>query len=61
MGSQTVRLDEALRGVVKLGLDTQPFIYFMEAHAQYDALVTAIFQRISDGQVLGATSTAKNR
>jgi hypothetical protein len=35
-----MRLDEALQGVVKLALDTPPVIYFVEAHAQYDALVT---------------------
>ncbi|MCX7969611.1 MAG: PIN domain-containing protein, partial [Armatimonadetes bacterium] len=56
MGTQTMRLEEALEGVVKLALDTPPVIYFVEAHPEYDALVTAIFQKISDGQIVGLTS-----
>ncbi|MEZ8222393.1 putative nucleic acid-binding protein, contains PIN domain [Candidatus Fervidibacteria bacterium JGI MDM2 JNZ-1-D12] len=51
-----MRLDEALEGVVKLALDTPPIIYFVEAHAQYDPLVTAIFQKINEGKILGLTS-----
>ncbi len=35
-----MRLDDALRGVTRLGFDTSPFIYFVEAHPRYDALVT---------------------
>jgi predicted nucleic acid-binding protein len=40
----------------KLALGTPPVIYFVEAHAQYDSLVTAIFQKINEGQILGLTS-----
>lgn len=51
-----MKLDEALRGIVKMALDTPPIIYFIEAHEQYDALVTTIFQRINNGQIVGVTS-----
>lgn len=51
-----MRLDEALQGVVKLALDTPPVIYFVKTHAQYDALVTEVFQRINEGWIIGVTS-----
>jgi predicted nucleic acid-binding protein len=50
------KLDDALVGVTRLGFDTSPVIYFVEANPQYDALVTEIFQRVSNGAPLGATS-----
>lgn len=50
------KLDEALAGVTGLGFDTAPVIYFIEANPQYDALVTEIFQRITDGTMHGLTS-----
>lgn len=50
------KLDDALMGVTRLGFDTSPVIYFVEANPQYDALVTEIFQRVSNGAPLGATS-----
>lgn len=49
-------LDDALSGVTVLGLDTAPVIYFVEAHPQYDARVTAVFQRIASGTLAGITS-----
>ncbi|MFA0760008.1 MAG: hypothetical protein HZLCBSQH_000093 [Candidatus Fervidibacterota bacterium] len=51
-----MRLDEALQGVVKLALDTPPVIYFVKTHAQYDALVTEVFQRTNEGWIIGVTS-----
>ena len=50
------KLDDALSGVTLLGFGTSPIIYFVEAHPQYDALVTEIFQRITDGKLEGRTS-----
>jgi len=50
------RLEDALSGVTRLGLDTAPIIYFVEAHPRYDALVMEIFQRIADGRLVGVTS-----
>ena len=52
------RLADALAaaGVVSIGLDTSPIIYFVEAHPQYDALVEEIFQQITQGQIQGVTS-----
>ena len=35
MGSPTMRLDEALQGILRLGVDTAPFIYFVERHPDY--------------------------
>jgi hypothetical protein len=57
MGSPSlINLDAALRGVTRLGFDTAPVIYFVEADPRYDALVTEIFQRVSNGALTGATS-----
>ena len=57
MGSSTViKIDDALSGVVRLGLDTAPVIYFIEANPSYDELVTEIFQRVSRGALTGVTS-----
>ena len=49
-------LDSALADVTRLGLDTAPIIYFVEAHPRYDALVTEVFQRIANGRLVGVTS-----
>jgi predicted nucleic acid-binding protein len=51
-----ISLDDALANVTALGFDTAPIIYFVEQHPRYDALVSAIFQRIADGAVRGVTS-----
>ncbi|MCS6859790.1 MAG: PIN domain-containing protein [Abditibacteriales bacterium] len=48
--------DDALAGVTRLGFDTAPIIYFVEAHPQYDALVVELFQRVADGILTGFTS-----
>lgn len=53
----TVKLDGALSGVTRLGLDTSSTIYFVEAHPKYDAILTEIFQRIANGTIVGVTST----
>ena len=47
-----MKLDDALAGVNRLGVDTSPIIYFVEAHPGYDPLVTAIFKRIDDAAIL---------
>jgi hypothetical protein len=51
-----MKLDDALAGVDRLGFDTPPVIYFVEAYPRYDALVTAIFQRIAARTLHGVTS-----
>ena len=50
------KLDDALSGITRLAFDTSPVIYFVEAHPKYDALVTAIFQRVADGRIIGIGS-----
>lgn len=50
------KLDNALAGVTRLGFDTSPVIYFVEAHPRYDALLTEVFQRVADGAFVGITS-----
>ncbi len=52
-----MRLDAALADVTRLGFDTPPIIYFVEANPQYDALVTAVFQHVEDGRLEGITSS----
>ena len=57
MGSPPVtKLDAALAGVTRLAFDTSPVIYFVEAHPQYDVVVTEVFQRVADGALAGYTS-----
>jgi predicted nucleic acid-binding protein len=51
-----MKLDDALRGVARLGFDTAPVIYFVEAHPHYDVLVTEVFQRVAAGALRGVTS-----
>ena len=49
-------LETALTSVTKLGLDTPPIIYFVEAHPDYDERVTEIFRQIASGKLTGVTS-----
>ena len=51
-----MKLADALDGVSRIGLDTAPIIYFIEAHPKYDSLVTAVFGSIADGNLIGTTS-----
>lgn len=51
-----MKLDDALAGVARLGLDTAPIIYYIEAHPRYEALVEHIFDLIARGSVTGVTS-----
>ncbi|MEP6776762.1 MAG: type II toxin-antitoxin system VapC family toxin [Chloroflexota bacterium] len=52
-----VKLDDALVGVARLGIDTAPVIYFIEAHARFERVVAPIFKLIADGRLIGITST----
>ena len=49
-------LPEPLREVRRLGFDTAPVIYFVEAHPEYDSQITPIFERIEQGELEGVTS-----
>ena len=51
-----MNLDDALAGVSRLGIDTAPFIYFIESHPQYDRVATEVFQRVAQGRCTGITS-----
>ena len=51
-----MKLNVALKNVSTLAFDTAPIIYFVEANPTYDALVTAIFQRVESGEITGVTS-----
>lgn len=46
---QMQKIDDAMQGVTRLGLDTSPVIYFVEANPVYDARVTDVFQRFGCG------------
>lgn len=50
------KLADALKTVSVLGFDTAPVIYFVEANPSYDALVTAVFERVERGEISGMTS-----
>ena len=51
-----MRIDDALRGVSKLFLDTAPVIYYVEQHPKYVAVVNEIFERVDRGDVRAALS-----
>ena len=57
MGRAVVKLDNALRGVKKLGLDSTPFIYFIEKEVKSLPSLRVIFSRIQDKCLEGITST----
>jgi predicted nucleic acid-binding protein len=50
------KLDKALSGIKKIAIDTSIIIYFMESNPLYDNLISNVFQRISNGSLLGITS-----
>lgn len=47
---------DALSGVTRLGIDTAPFIYFVEKHPAYYPTCHAVFERIGKAEVQGYTS-----
>src|SRR5947209_8439262 len=52
-----MKLADALAGVTRLGLDTAPIIYFIEAHPRYEAILKQIFKLVASGTLTGVTST----
>jgi predicted nucleic acid-binding protein len=50
------RLNDALLDVERLGLDTAPFIYFLERNPAYVDLVREVVRRVSTGALKGHTS-----
>ena len=51
-----VTLDDALRGVTHLGVDSAPVIYLIEQHPRYHPLVREVFGRLGGGRLEGITS-----
>jgi uncharacterized protein len=47
---------EALDGYETIGIDTSPFIYYVEDHPQYAGPVQVIFDHLSSGASRGVTS-----
>lgn len=50
------KLNDALQGVSKLGLDTSPLIYFVERHPTYLSQMREIISRIDAGAFMGYSS-----
>jgi predicted nucleic acid-binding protein len=50
------KLAQALTGITKLGIDTSPFIYFIERHPVYLAIMQDIIQQIEAGKIIGYSS-----
>lgn len=51
-----IKLDDALSSVTALGLDTPPFIYFVERHPAYLDIVREIFRRVDSMAIAGYSS-----
>ena len=56
MGSAPVKLDDALAGVDRIGLDTSPFICLIERHPTYQDTVREVFRRITRGALTAHSS-----
>lgn len=50
-------VEKALAGVTRLGVDTSPFIYFVDATPAYVRVCRAVFGRVAQGSVVACTST----
>ncbi len=50
-------LGEACQGISKLGIDTSPFIYFVEDSFPYSDICSEAFHEIEAGKIIGVTST----
>lgn len=51
-----IKLDDAFSSVTSLGLDTPPFIYFVERHPAYLNIVREIFRRVDSMAIAGYSS-----
>lgn len=51
-----MKLDDALAGIDRLGLDTPPFIYLIERNPAYLDLVRDVFRRITSGALSAHSS-----
>lgn len=49
-------IEEALTDVKNLGIDSSPFIYFVERHPQYILVTREFFRRVDNGRLTGFTS-----
>lgn len=57
MGPEAViRLDQALRGVARIGIDTAPFIYLIDQDPARVRTVRRVVERITEGRLQGYTS-----
>ncbi|HEV2122779.1 MAG TPA: type II toxin-antitoxin system VapC family toxin [Chloroflexota bacterium] len=54
--SALTKLDSALSGVSSLGIETSPFIYFIERHPAYVSLLREVFRRMDVGIIAGFSS-----
>ncbi len=52
-----MRIDAALKGVARLGVDTAPFIYYIEENPIYLARIAPIFLAADSAQIELVTST----
>ncbi len=51
-----MKLDGAFENVHLIGLDTSPFIYFVERNSLYVDIMREIFKRLTDGEFLACSS-----
>jgi hypothetical protein len=54
--SSIVKVETALRGVNRLGIDTAPVLYLIEDHARYAVTMPAVVEPLDRGEILGVTS-----
>ena len=52
-----MKIDDALHGITRLGLDTAPIIYFIKENLDFHPLCVPFFQAIDSGAIEAFTST----
>lgn len=55
-GTLVIQLADALAEVKRLGFDTAPIIYFVEAHPRYGPVMLEVIRRVDAGELTGVTS-----
>lgn len=51
-----MKIEDALKSITSVALDTAPLIYFVERHPAYTQLMRSIIERVDSGEVSGFSS-----
>jgi hypothetical protein len=57
MGSSSLKIAEALKGVNRIGIDSTPLIYLLEKHPLYFDRMKVILEYLTSGSITAYSST----